>query len=191
MSVNFYVLSEDDRDHARRNFDRQSRTRANRPRGGDEDPISQAGSSYICRMPDSATSIPERNGTTLGSLAGCFTQKVSISGELTDAIEVKVWNPYLYKMYKAAHPYFQVHQNKWGLLICEKPRAYHKGVVANADIEPNSFGAVDLNFGGQITAHLNWMTGNQKVSVGRQVEVEFFEEENHWVIVNADCEVQL
>jgi hypothetical protein len=159
-----------------------------------DDAIQRAPTSYLCKFPDDQTSIPARVGTTLGSLDECITQKLTTAGVMSDGPKIKVWNPYLCKMYKAAHPYFEAHQNKWGLWTCEKPRMYHKAVVSGADIEINNSGTVALSFNGSTTAltetaHLNWMHGDQKVSDGIQVEIHFYEDENKWIIMNAGCEV--
>lgn len=38
-----------------------------------------------------------------------------------------------------------------------------------------------------VTAHLNWMDGNQAVAANTELLVRFFRDENKWVIVGAEC----
>jgi len=173
------------------------KTRTDRPRGETIDPIPGAPDNYIVKIPDASTSIPARSGTTLGSLADCEVYKLDTDGELTIAsgVKIKVWNPYLCKLYRQAQPFFQASRNKYGLWICEKPRLWHKAKVSGADIAINSSGTCNLWFNGAVstgpetvTAYLNWMHGSQLVSDAKEIMVHFAEDENKWWISNAECE---
>lgn len=151
---------------------------------------------YIAKVPDASNFIPARAGATAGFLE-CDIIKIDQEDASLDAltgIKRKVYNPYLIKLYKAAQPYFAISRTKHGAWICEKPRMWHKAVVSGADIDINSSGTVALSFNGATsalteTAWLNWMHGDQKVSDGLEVVIYFFEDENKWIILNAECEV--
>lgn len=66
-----------------------------------------------------------------------------------------------------------------------------KGVV-DADIAVDGSGVVSVwrgsDTGSNITAHLNWMHGNEKVSAGKQVIASWFSDEMKWIITHAECE---
>jgi hypothetical protein len=40
-----------------------------------------------------------------------------------------------------------------------------------------------------VTAYLNWLAGNQLVPANTELLVQFFRDENKWVIVGAGCPV--
>lgn len=66
--------------------------------------------------------------------------------------------------------------------------------MSRAAIQPNSSGSVELFETPQIgstysiTAHLDWMHGNEPVSQDKQVSVTWFPTENKWRIMGAECE---
>jgi hypothetical protein len=63
----------------------------------------------------------------------------------------------------------------------------------NAQIPVGGSGTVSLYRNGSAvttaTAHLNWLTGNQPVPANTELLVQFFRDENKWVIVGAGCPV--
>lgn len=63
--------------------------------------------------------------------------------------------------------------------------------TADAEIAVGSSGSVTIKRTGvgaqTVTAHLNWMDGSQKVSSGNELLVQFFRDENKWIIVGAEC----
>jgi hypothetical protein len=151
---------------------------------------------YIAKVPDDQDFIPARSGTTCGSL-DCDIYKIDVADGSLDIItdvERKIYNIYLCKLYRLAQPYFNVVRTKHGLWICEKPRMFHKA-KPTADILINASGPANLMFAAletelEETVWLNWMHGGQQVSIGIEIEIEFFEDENKWIITNAGCEVE-
>jgi hypothetical protein len=39
----------------------------------------------------------------------------------------------------------------------------------------------------QVTAYLNWMSGTHNTATGDELAIQFFRDENKWVILNAEC----
>src|SRR5690348_5654819 len=71
---------------------------------------------YIAKVPDASNFIPARAGTTAGFLE-CDIIKIDQEDASLDAvtdIKRKVYNPYLYKLYRAAQPYFEIKRTKHG-----------------------------------------------------------------------------
>ena len=56
------------------------------------------------------------------------------------------------------------------------------------EIQTNDSGTTD----DRVTAHLNWMHGNQSISESKECVIEWFADEDdgdgQWVIVSAECE---
>lgn len=135
--------------------------------------------------------IPERTGLIPGFLANVQICKADYAtGTISDIPNVKktILNLYKWPLFHQAHPHIFVRREKFGFWFCERPRSYHYGVVTGAAIEINTSGQVQLDIGETITAHLDRMHSGQKVSVGKQVRVEYIEELTRWRISNGECE---
>lgn len=145
---------------------------------------------YIAKVPSASDSIPARSGTTAGSL-DCDIYKIDITDASIDAvtdIQRKVYNPYGCKLYKAAHPYFEIRRTKHGLWVCDKPRMFHKGKVTVVG-DPYT---VELWFNGVASTltesvYLNWLS-DEAITVGKEVTIKFYEDENKWTFDDAECE---
>ena len=63
--------------------------------------------------------------------------------------------------------------------------------TANGAISVGSSGSVTIKRNGvsaqTVTAHLNWMDGSQPVATGNELLIQFFRDENKYVIVGAEC----
>lgn len=82
---------------------------------------------------------------------------------------------------------------KWAWLRLGPPRNNLMLGLTAATIVNGSYGPVDCVWGGsatgyQITAHLDWMTGGENISAGKQVMCTYFPYEDKWRITGADCE---
>ena len=69
------------------------------------------------------------------------------------------------------------------------------GVVTNAAITPGNSGTISVLQNGsvmtpakELTVHLRYMHNSEQVSVGKQVLVEYFPNEEAWIIIGAECE---
>jgi len=65
--------------------------------------------------------------------------------------------------------------------------------VADATIPTDGSAAASVHrngsdTGANVTAYLNWTHGDEDISAGKQITVEWFSDERKWVVVNADCE---
>ena len=68
-----------------------------------------------------------------------------------------------------------------------------KAVVGGDDIKAGESGDVAIwKRGGEtertVEAHLNWMHGDQQISAGKQVVIQWFADEAKWIILHAECE---
>lgn len=64
--------------------------------------------------------------------------------------------------------------------------------VADAAITYDSSGTVSVwregsDTGENLTAHLNWMHGDENIDSGSELLIEWFADEGKWIIVGADC----
>lgn len=167
--------------------------------GGDQDSEYRP-DVYLAKVPDNG--IPERNKDT-GDITpvDCDIWKVAIKdgeeeiAELKDAdFKKKVYNPFPVKWFGQGNPLIEIRRNKFGLWICEKPPMILKAVP----LEEAAVGAdcqVNPNINNQtlpevLIARLNWMSSDQPISAGKETIIKFFEDENRWVFINAECENQ-
>lgn len=82
------------------------------------------------------------------------------------------------------------------LMVVEKAGEQNVRIgKADADITVDGSGAVSIwngsplaDSGTNITAHLDWMHGSEKVSSGKEVAIMYFADEDKWRIIGAECE---
>lgn len=71
-------------------------------------------------------------------------------------------------------------------------RLFYKA-VADSAITDGSSGTVSIwengvDTGTNVTAHLNWVTGGEDISAGKELVIWWFDDEQKWVILIAECE---
>lgn len=119
-----------------------------------------------------------------------------------------VHNPYAWKHYGSIIPmtpdtrkmkdgkkptFFTVaYRERTGLWVCGRPPDILK-CVTTEQVAIDQSGTVKIWMGGAETtetetAWLNWMHGGQKISANIKALIRFFEDENKWVFIGADCE---
>jgi hypothetical protein len=116
-----------------------------------------------------------------------------------------IYNPYRWRHYgkpaAATAPenpslpvtmFTMAYRERTGFFVCTRPPSLYKAKTLE-DILPDSKGYANVYQGGvqsgfAETVWLNWMHGGEKVSAGRQVTINYFEDERKWVIINAECE---
>jgi hypothetical protein len=175
------------------------------PRDFKEDPPNKSPDVYFVTVPIGG--IPARSGVTLGT-ADCDVYKIVRDGSSRKFEQVKnadgsnkkikVYNPYKVKWYYSGSTnkrYVRLEREKYsGGWVCERPSYFLKAkTVENIAINTSELVNVWINGAlssplEQVTAHLNWMHGGQLVSGGLEVMLQYFEDEDKWVIINAECE---
>jgi hypothetical protein len=82
----------------------------------------------------------------------------------------------------------------WAVVRMGQPVNVSVAGKANADVEPDSTGAMSVWASGSDTGHdiegihLDWMHGEQKISSGKEVISSYFPNENRWRFTHAECE---
>ena len=80
---------------------------------------------------------------------------------------------------------------KWAVLRLGAFVAPLLKAKADAQIAVGSSGSVTVYRNGSateaVTAHLNWMDGNQAVAAASELLIQYFRDESKWVIVGAEC----
>ncbi len=196
-------LSDRDEERLSTQFARLSKTDISGRTYQEDDQIRYTPDVLFIKLPDDG--IDARAGAVLGSAEDCQVCKINDdTGEFEDVDEytIKVFNPYPVKWYGVTPDdpetgpfiYVKVTREKFGSWICEKP-TYEIKVKPNADINAGSSGVCsifidggELASGEDITVHLNWMAGGEKISAGKEAIARYFEDEQKWVFVNAECE---
>jgi len=80
---------------------------------------------------------------------------------------------------------------KWVLLRIGSWEAPPVKATASGDIAANGSGTVAIQINGSgsqsVTAYLNWLEGTTGVTSGDELLIQFFRDENKWVITGAEC----
>lgn len=173
------------------------RTRPRNTRNsGEQFTVSGSPEVYVAKLPSSG--IPERSGTVPGH-ATCDIYKIDVTTPSTPTMTAAtsvtrdVYNTYPVKTYcgSGVATYVQIQRDKFGRWLCEKP-PYRYKAKPTANIGVGSSGPTNLyiagSVAGSVTAYLNWMAGGDQISSGKEAIVEYFEDEQHWCFVEAECE---
>jgi hypothetical protein len=83
-------------------------------------------------------------------------------------------------------------RERTGLWVCNRPPDIFKAKTVT-QIKAKKSGQVTVWLSGVTTglneeAWLNWMHSNKDISAGKEVLIRFFEDEDKWVIIGAECE---
>jgi hypothetical protein len=81
--------------------------------------------------------------------------------------------------------------SKWAVLRLGSFVAPLLKAKAGAEIAVGNSGSVTIYRNGSatesVTAHLNWMDGNQAVAANSELLIQYFRDEAKWIIVGAEC----
>lgn len=114
----------------------------------------------------------------------------------SETIKEWVYNPYLWRHHGihvsgAFGRMCHIFREKNGFWMCERPPMTLK-CIPQADVEINESVTVSVkqngNSSGEETCWLNWMHGGEGITQGTECVMHFFEDENKWVFINAECE---